>query len=527
MIEKIRLINFKKFRDETIFFQQGRNIFVGENGVGKSSILQAIGMVLSGSYSWVESAGIDSLLNNEAIQEFYNENKDVTKLPVLEVELYFSEYEDPKAYELNGKYNSTGVVADGIKLIIEPDFEGFSEQIQLTLENEKEVFPFEFYKVEFSTFSGKSYNSFHKAHKMKHTYVDTSTINYSATTKKYIEQIYFNQVKVNKQVISQAYREVSDSFTDKMNSDYLDNGKGEYLLRLKPINQKSFTSILDAHKNNVSIENLGMGEQVMIGVESSIYSSSDDVKLILLEEPENHLSHLNVQKLIDIIELGGGTKQLFIATHSNTIAAKLALRNTILINDNGKSIDLSNLSDETSRFFMKSPTNNVLNFILSKKAILIEGDAEYILMNKFFEELKGNLPHNNDIAILSCGGKTFKRYLEVAEKLDKKVVVVTDNDKDYEVNIEDCYSDYSENDKIKIKADPNNNNHTFEVCLYDSNKTFYDETFKTANMRNGVLNYMLNNKAEAAFRLLENYPDAFVIPSYIEEAINWIVEQNA
>ena len=46
-------------------------------------------------------------------------------------------------------------------------------------------------------------------------------------------------------------------------------------------------------------------------------------------------------------------------------------------------------------------------------------------------------------------------------------------------------------------------------------------------MKNGVLEYMLKNKAEAAFRLLEfmktpDYKEEFVIPKYIKDAIEWI-----
>ncbi|MDN5611694.1 MAG: hypothetical protein L0G34_10395, partial [Staphylococcus equorum] len=65
-------------------------------------------------------------------------------------------------------------------------------------------------------------------------------------------------------------------------------------------------------------------------------------------------------------------------------------------------------------------------------------------------------------------------------------------------------------------------NWTFEICLYNTNKEFYDNTFANSHMNQGVLQFMLNNKAEAAFRLLENYPSGFIIPEYIKEAIEWV-----
>ena len=42
IISKIRLINFKRFRDYTITPNERINILVGDNEVGKSSILEAI-----------------------------------------------------------------------------------------------------------------------------------------------------------------------------------------------------------------------------------------------------------------------------------------------------------------------------------------------------------------------------------------------------------------------------------------------------------------------------------------------------
>lgn len=90
MIDKIKIKNYKKFREEEIVFNPGRNIIVGENGVGKSSILQAIAYVLSGSYSKIESIGFSTLFNNAVIDDFMNGNKKYEDLPVLVIELYIT-----------------------------------------------------------------------------------------------------------------------------------------------------------------------------------------------------------------------------------------------------------------------------------------------------------------------------------------------------------------------------------------------------------------------------------------------------
>ena len=52
IIEKMKIINFKKFYGEKdIIFNEDFNVLIGNNEAGKSSILLALDLVLSGSQS--------------------------------------------------------------------------------------------------------------------------------------------------------------------------------------------------------------------------------------------------------------------------------------------------------------------------------------------------------------------------------------------------------------------------------------------------------------------------------------------
>lgn len=226
-----------------------------------------------------------------------------------------------------------------------------------------------------------------------------------------------------------------------------------------------------------------------------------------------------------MIEEKSGTKQTFIATHDNMIASRLNLKNLILVGEKGKQITLSDLTDDTARFFMKMPNNNILNFLLAKKVILVEGDAEYILIEQFYNVIRKKLPYQENVAIISCGGKTFKRYIEIAKRLEKRIAVITDNDKGFTSNISSIYDELRDSN-IEIFSDELPENYTFEVCLYNENKRFYDESFYNKSMTKGVASYLINNKAEAAFRLVDSYPDNFIIPKYIKETILWVSPTN-
>lgn len=68
IITKIRLINFRRFRDYTVTPNERINILVGDNEVGKSSILEAIDLVAGGNVRRVESIGLDRLINIDAVK---------------------------------------------------------------------------------------------------------------------------------------------------------------------------------------------------------------------------------------------------------------------------------------------------------------------------------------------------------------------------------------------------------------------------------------------------------------------------
>lgn len=495
-------------------------------------------MVLSGSYSRIESVGLESLFNAQAVLDFLNDSRKIDDLPNLIIELYFSNnYTAANMFDVDGKYNSERKECKGLQLKISPNREDYFDEILEALSHENPSFPFDYYKVEFTTFANKGYNNYNKRHKIKHSVIDTTSMNQTIATKNYVSQLFTNQSGKQRQKISHKFRELSKNFSQEMYEEYIESSDDEYKLKIKNTTGKNFSDMLVAHKNEIDIENLGLGERVLLGVKSSLDSTDEADQVVLIEEPENHLSYLNMHKLIEIIQDGDDSKQMFIATHSNMIASRLELKNIILVGSDGKKADLKELSSETSRFFAKAPNSNVLNFILAKKVILVEGDAEFILLEKFYEIIHGNKTFDDNVAIISCGGKSFKRYLEIAKNLNKKVAVITDNDGDFAQNITDNYKDFRDKN-IEIFSDKNDENWTFEICLYNANKNFYDNTFKTGHMINGALEYMIGkansksskgNKAEAAFRLLgllEQGLENFVIPEYVKGAIEWISPRN-
>ena len=215
-------------------------------------------------------------------------------------------------------------------------------------------------------------------------------------------------------------------------------------------------------------------------------------------------------------------KQIFIATHSNLISTRLNLKKCSIFNSNSTSfVQLRDISPDTASFFIKAPDNNLLQFILSDKAILVEGDAEFMLMDFFCKKTLGQTLNQIKVDVIAVDGKCFKRYIEVAKAVGIKTAVITDNDESYEKNIEEAY-DGLVCETIQVFSDKNDRRFTFEVCLCEDNAEICNGMFGGKLRKRTVEKYMLANKAECAYLIASTEPEGFVVPDYIKNALQWI-----
>lgn len=521
MIERIIINNFKQFKKLDVTFNKEKNILIGENGGGKSTILQAISLVLSGSFSHIESLGIINIFNADSIIDFLK-NKSNNELPEVIIELYFFDdyFNKSTEFNLEGKQNSLRTEKFGLKLHIHPDENYINEIFNSLNDNKWTIFPFEFYKIEFLTFSGKSYNSYSKPFKFSYSIINTSLIDTNLEMQKRINEIYEDNVESsNHYIVNHKFRENSEIFLNNLISNNLLKNDGTYKLAFDNSSEDAFKSKMTVKKDNIDIHNLGKGEKVILSIENVYNRLSEKIKIILIEEPENHLSYANMLKLIDIFK--EKDIQVFISTHSNMITSRLGINNCLLLNC-GNILPIKNIDSDTVRFFEKSTNQNLLNFILCNKIILVEGNAEYILLEEFYKQKTGKSTYQDNIQIISVDGLSFKRYLNIAKHFpNKKISVITDNDKDYIKNIANKYIDYSTIENIDIFSDPDNNNYTFEICIYNSNQQILKNLISAKN----ILKFMLDNKAEFSLRVLEilyENSSNFIIPEYIEDAIEWV-----
>jgi hypothetical protein len=516
-IKKLKLVNFKRFKKFDVEFTSEINTIIGDNEAGKSSILQAIELVAGGSRNKVETIGVECLLNKETVADFFAAEKSFENLPELHVEVYLSDEGNP---DLVGKHNSDNASVSGLHMICLPN-EELAAEINQVLAEDNDNFPFEFYVVKFITFSGEAYSGYRRFFKC--LTIDSSQINSEYANKEYIKTVYDSTVDHATRVrLKNEYRQQKVQFKEN-NLKAINDSLGEYDFAVRSGSKFNFETDIALIQNEIPIDERGKGQQCFIKTEFALTRNADRqaIDTLLLEEPENHLSHTNMKRLVTKIS-DSHQNQIIIATHNSLISTRLDLRNSILLNSSSdRHLTLKELSEPTAKFFMKAPDNNILEFVLSAKVILVEGDAEYMLLDALYSKETGSSLDEDAVHVISVGGTSFKRYMELANTLGIRTAAIRDNDKDYQSNCINNYVDHV-TENIQVFSDTDNTRYTFEVCIYQDNKATCDDLFSGGNIKKAPLEFMLDNKAESAFRLVDNHAVDLEIPNYIKQAIVWI-----
>ena len=499
LITRLMLQNFKKFPELDLRFSNDRNILVGDNESGKSTILLALDLVLSDSRHRVEALGVESLLSQSAVRHFQEGERRADQLPVLTADVFLSNGGEP---DLNGRQNLAGIDADGLRMRIAPMMEEYGQDIHHVLQQDPDNFPYEYYSVQFSTFSGGHFAGFRRY--LRHLFLDSARIDNEHAAQEYTRTVYSVNVPVaDRYRLENSYRQQKMHFCGA---------------------KSGLEANLDITEDGISIRHRGKGRQCFIKTEFALQrhqQQGGEIHALLLEEPENHLSHVSMKRLVNQLATERQT-QVFIATHSSHISSRLDLRKAILLGAT-RPVLMNELSAETAAFFMKAPDNNVLEFALARRVLLVEGDAEFILIEAFYHRLYGRAPEDDGVHIIAIGGTSFRRYLELARLLENRVAALRDNDGNYQQNCDERYADVLCS-RSRVFADHDNSRSTFEICLYQDNADLCDALFRGTRRTLTVQDYMLANKAEAAFQLLQLHAEKLTVPDYIQEALAWIRE---
>lgn len=537
IITKLKITNFKSFEKFELDFSEGANIIVGNNEAGKSTILEAIHLCLTGYFHGkiLKNDLTQYIFNKKVEQDFLQSiNEDNPVLPpVIDIELFLK---GEGLEKLSGDGNSDKVSNVSILYRVEFDKDFQDDYDELINSKTLQNIPIEFYKVTWRSSSREAIAS--RNIPLKSALIDSSSVRFNNGSDIYVSRIIKDDLEASEKAsISQTYRELKEIFANKdsiksINSKLLSKSKisdKNIQISVDLSSKNSWESTLMTYLDEIPFHYIGKGEQCMIKTKLALgHSNTSNSNVILIEEPENHLSHSKLNEFLSCLAEELTEKQLIISTHNSFIANKLGLSNLILIN-NKKSTRLDKLDSETQEFFKKLPGYQTLRLILSKKIILVEGPSDELLVQRaFFDKFK-NIPIQKGIDVISVG-LTFKRFLKIAQLIDKDICVVTDNDHDFENNITKKYAEFAESELIKVFADNRNELNTLEPQVVDANSADLESfakivgvDFNKYNTAELISEYLIKNKTDWALMAFES-DENIKYPQYITDTINWANE---
>lgn len=540
-IDKIKIKNFKCFEANfEATLNPGVNIIVGNNEAGKSTIVEAIHLALSGMLN-------GRYLRNELSSYLFNAKAEADYLtslgtaapgrpPEIVIELFLCGDGSNHA-DLEGNGNSERVKASGVTFKIEFDDIYESEYSELLQAGEIGSIPIEYYKVSWTSFARQAITA--KSIPLRSAMIDSSSARMHNGSDVYISRIIKENLNDKEKVsISQAHRQMREAFMKNqsvkaINSKITDAAKitnKAVSISVDLSSHSAWESSLLTYIDSIPFHYIGKGEQCLIKTKLALSNrKAAEATVLLIEEPENHLSHSRLNQLISEIGADNGDKQVIITTHSSFVANKLGLDNLVLLR--GKNVTRINAL-EGKEFFQKLAGYDTLRLVLSEKSILVEGDSDELVVQRAYRDANGGkLPIENNIDVISVG-TSFLRFLELAKSLAIPVAVATDTDGDLDA-IKQKYKDYEGVDPFKICYDetidtgglmigPNKpfNYNTLEPKLLKSNdratlNAIFDTEFDNDD---ALLKYMRSHKTECALAIF-TATAKITFPDYILKAI--------
>lgn len=531
MIKKIVIKNYRVFRDFELDLHPGMNILVGDNGAGKSTILEAINIALTGRLGRIQLSQDLSpyLFNSEVVAEYLtalaaDQN---TIPPEFIIELYFEGGDDLAS--LVGTNNLLGEDVPGVRVRASIDHEYAQEYAEyVSKPHEVRLVPTEYYRVERLDFGGNAITN--RSIPASVSMIDAAAIRLQNGTDYYLQQIITDTLDRRARVeLARTYRSFREQFSgteaiSNVNTK-LSASKGELTdrdlsLGIDVSQRTAWESNLVPHLDDLPFQFIGNGERNALKILLALNRDIDESHIVLIEEPENHLSFSRLHSLVAKISAMCKDKQVIATTHSSYVLNKLGLDNLILLAPDGW-CRLTDLEPSTLDYFKRLPGYDTLRLLLARRIIIVEGISDELVVQRAYLDQHGVLPIEDGVDVLSARNLSAKRFLDLAIPLKRRVSVVTDGDGDQAKALA-RFSEYAAYDFISIHSGIDAAGKTLEPQLLSANdlQTMNTVLGKSYTTEADLLRHMgnKNNKAVVALSIFES-ETKIQMPEYILEAI--------
>jgi putative ATP-dependent endonuclease of the OLD family len=528
MIERIIIKGYRRFDKLDLKPNPGMNIIVGDNESGKSTLLEVISLALTGKLNgrWAREELNPFWFNRTAVNDFFTKygTRDQIAAPEILIELYLADRDELQ--RLRAVHNSLKLDCPGVLMRIAPADEYAEEFKEYLHDSPPHILPVEFYGIDWRDFSDKALNQ--RPKELAASFIDSHTIRSTSGVDYHTREMLSENLDSRERArISIAHRKLRQQITNDALSDINARLAAEHSslhdrpigLQMDQSSRASWETGIVPQVDDIPFAMSGQGQQAAIKVALAMSRTAGTSTFVLIEEPENHLSYTSLTRLVSRIEgLAGDDQQLFVTTHNSFVLNRLGVDKLLLLHD-GSTTKLTALGDDTANYFRRLAGYDTLRLVLAKKLALVEGASDAIVLERAYRDRVGKMPIEDGVDIVSMGGLTFRRALELCTSLNRQAVALTDNDGHPAAEVLAPLSGLLLDGKRTMLVSDPTKGPTLEpqICAANDQELLRRVLGRTARADLSI--WMSNNKTEAAIRIFDS-DEPITFPGYINEAVD-------
>lgn len=448
-LQKLKISNFRKYGINgrtfdtalpgiEVQFNKGLNVLIGENDSGKTSIIDAIKVVLhtqSGEYIRIEDKD-------------FHQNEGV-RAKEMKIECVFDGFTPDDAalflewleITADGSYRLT------LRLYAKVmDSGAIYQTVKAVINNEGSILDYE---------AGEKLRAVYLK-PLRDALTDMTHGKKSRFAQILLAHPLFSEKSDGKNKLIEKYKKLKDEVNiffnqpgednignliiEKLNSDLLskfltagDNRSAVINLTGSEINDimRQLDLILEENKSGLgSLNLLCIAAELLL-----LREKTRGLSLTMIEEMEAHLHPQYQLRLIDFIRNFGENHQFILTTHSITMGSVIPLEHLTIVKGNKifpMGHEFTELQSSDYLFLERFLDATKANLFFAKGLIIVEGDAENLLLPQIAKLIERPL-HEYGVSIVNVGSTAFKRYAKIFKRKDGKsfempVAIVSDLD---------------------------------------------------------------------------------------------------
>ena len=445
-IKELQIKGYKNAKQNSkICFNKGLNILVGENGIGKTTIIDALRLILKeDDYNnkikeedfYKSFTDSEDISNSISVKLFFDGLSDKEKI----IYLSWSDADNNTILNMNiaNKINNRGYYK-------KETWGGLSKasiyESEL-LDNIECIYLPPFRDAETKLIEGRNSRLARLLKKLYKEEIEQNKRNNKEipivkATKEFnqelIEKKDYKISQANEKISNKMQEIIGNTFGQSTNIQFseIDFDKIIHSLRLMffpTIGQNDIEKFRNISENSLGYNNL----LYMATILAEIELSNEDYKLILIEEPEAHL-HPQLQtqfiKYVEKIVKDKQNLQVIITTHSTVLASSVSIENIVHITEEDNRIEAINIANiglepEKIKFINRWLDATKSNLLFAKGVIFVEGISEGILvpelakicLAKYNETHSIKIPSTLEeagVSVINMNGIYFKYFMSL------------------------------------------------------------------------------------------------------------------